>query len=311
MENWLAAGDETGGWDIVNGGFETSFVGLAWALAPVTAWEKALRMEIGGRTALDVFSSPFSQRLSGVRLPAKSPKYHILDIWSYCNEKKLFHEVSLDTPQDDPVLELLRSDAAWLLGESGLGVLAMGGNAGDAKAAGLGLSGDGLRERARAYAGLMTVALPFLPGDASLNMLVEGRLELEIADAVKSSRFAELVTEKRVLEPFRDFLGRLNEDIGRASERCQGVLGGGKSVREFSCKGSGVMASFMQERLRGMPFFKSNAETVVKAMLGIADLAAALVPRPDGKQTRLVVPAGMSANLWAGNFRELRHAIHG
>lgn len=103
-----------------------------------------------------------------------------------------------------PILELLRTDAAWLLQKSGLGVLAVGGSASaDGKAAGLGLSGDGLRERARAFAGLMMVAMPFLPDDASLNLLAEGRTEEARADADPANRFAQLSNEgMRYQEPY-------------------------------------------------------------------------------------------------------------
>jgi hypothetical protein len=309
LEIWLAAGDETGGWDIVDGSFETDNVGLAWALAPASAWERALQMPVGQGTALTAFSKPIADRLEGVFLPASSPKYHVLDVWSYCRKNNLQQDIPIDQPQADPVLELLRSDAAWLLGQSGLGVLATGGNAGDAKAAGLGRSGDGLRERARAYAGLFTVALPFLPGDASITLLVEGRTELEISDAVKSSRFATRTEGNRYLEPFRDFLGRLTEDLSNLAEHSKSAVSGGSVTNQFFCKGGSGMEAFVQERLRGTPFLKGHAAEAVAAMKGIADLAAALVPRPAGKGCRLVVPSDYSNNLWSGNFRDLRHAI--
>ena len=314
MEIWIAAGDETGGWDIVDGSFCTEFTGLAWALGPVSAWDRALQMPLGNSTALAVFSQAFATRLpDGIHLPKNSTKYHLKDIWDYCNAGKINVEITLDVPQENPVLELLRADAEWLLRQSGLGVLAVGGTASDGKAAGLGLSGDGLRERARAFAGLMMVTMPFLPGDASVNLLAEGRTEMAIADAAKYNLFSENANDNRLFEPYRNFIGHLTEDLARASERCRPVVADGSVVSQFSCKGSkgrdGLVA--LIGTLRGLPFLRAHADEAVAAMKGIADLAAALMPRPEGGNSRMVVPSGFSGNHWAGNFRELRHANHG
>jgi len=314
LEIWIAAGDETGNWDIVDGRFRSDFTGLAWVLGPVSVWERALQMPLGESTALEVFSQSFAKRLpSGVKLAKNSAKYHLLDVWDHYRKRGMNQDVALDVPQEDAILELLRKDAQWLLQRSGLGVLAAGGSAADGKAAGLGLSGDGLRERARAFAGLMMVAMPFLPGDARLNLLAEGRTEEAIADAARHNLFSENATDNRLFEPYRNFIGHLREDLLRASERCRPVVAEGTVVSEFSCKGSkgrdGLKA--LLETLRGMPFLQSNASGAVAAMKGIADLAAALVPRPEGAGCRLRAPQGYSANHWAGNFRELSHAIRG
>lgn len=314
MEVWIAAGDETGKWDIVDGRFRSDFTGLAWVLGPVAVWERALQMPLGESTALEVFSQSFAKRLpSGVKLAKNSAKYHLLDVWDHFGKRGMSQDVALDVPQEDVILELLRKDAHWLLQRSGLGVLAAGGNAADGKAAGLGLSGDGLRERARAFAGLMTLAMPFLPGDASLNLLAEGRTEEAIADAAKHNLFSENATDNRLFEPYRNFIGHLREDLVRAAERCRSVVADGDVVREFSCKGSKGRDGLMTfiGTLRGIPFLRAHASEAVAAMKGIADLAAALMPRPEGGGCRMVVPPGFSANLWAGNFRELQYAIHG
>ena len=314
MESWIAAGDETGNWDIVDGRFGSDFTGLAWVLGPASVWERALRMPLGDSMALAAFSQPFGKRLpNGVKLAKNSDKYHLLDVWDHYRKRDTRLDVALDVPQDDPILELLRKDAEWLLQQSGLGVLAVGGSAADGKAAGLGHSGDGLRERARAFAGLMMVAMPFLPDDASLNLLAEGRTEDVIADAVRHNRVSEPATNTRFFEPYRNFIGHLREDLLRASERCRAAVAEGTVVSEFSCKGSrgGGGSKALLETFRGMPFLQSHAADAVAAMKGIADLAAALMPRPDSAGCRLRVPKGYSTNHWAGNFRELSHAIHG
>lgn len=315
MSIWIAAGDETGGWDIVDGTFSTNFTGLAWVLGSLSAWDKALQMNLGGVTALEVFSQPIS-----TRLPENAPqfesskKYHLLDVWRYCSRNAMKVDVHLDVPQSSPVLDLLRLDADWLLRQSGLGIFVVGGNASDAKAARLGRSGDGLRERARTYAGLFTVALPFLPSDACVNFLVEGRTENDIAEAVRANRYAEpqIGNDKRIryLEPYRDFTGRLTEDLIRASDKCKATVIGGEVASEFSCKGRKGMSDFLS-KVRGAPFLQANATEVVKAMNGIADLAAALMLQPEDKDCRLVVPLNFSENLWSGNFRDLREATYG
>ena len=309
MEIWIAAGDETGDWDIVDGSFGSEFVGLAWVLGPVHVWEKALQMSVGNVRALEAFSQPIKDRLKDVRLSLNSPKYHLMDIWlGYCRGKG-FDNIPLDMRQEDPVLELLRSDAEWLLRQSGLGVLAVGGNAVDAKVAGLGLSGDGLRERARAFSGLMTLAMPFLPGDANLNLMAEGRTENEIADAVKACRFMEYTNPNRKEEPFRDFLGRLTEDLRKSARRCSSSVSKGTVAENIYCMGGGTLGKYLSEKLRGSPFLRANATKSIAAMKGIADLAAALLPRPEGSDCCLVVPPGFSDNICCRNFRDLRDAF--
>lgn len=311
MEIWIAAGDETGDWDIVDGRFGSEYSGVAWVLGSLSSWDKALRMPHGGMSALEAFSRPIAERLpSSVTLPAKSTKYHVLDVWKYTASAKLAREVTLDSVNVNPVLELLRGDAAWLLGESGLGTLAVGGSAADGKAAGLGVSGDGLRERARAFAGLLSVALPFIPGDTSLNLLAEGRLESVIADAARFNRFSD-GNHNKYVEPYRSFVGYLTEDLARIAKSSLPAVADGIVVNRFICKGKGPLRRFIEEQARGVPLLKANAEAAVLAMNGIADLAAALVPRPAGVGgCRLVVPVEMAGNLWAGNFKELRRAIH-
>lgn len=310
MEIWIAAGDETGGWDIVDGSFSTDFTGLAWVLGPLSAWEHALQMPLGNSTALAAFSQPISARLpDGIHLPVKSLKYHVKDVWTYANRKRIVGDIVLSVPNEDPVLDLLRRDAEWLLQRSGLGVLAVGGSASDGKAAGLGHSGDGLRERARAFAGLMTVALPFLPGDAKLNLLAEGRTETDIADAAKYNRFSDYASDTRTFEPYRNFIGHLMEDMTRASDRCRPAIADGTVTNQFFCIGSKGLGALIS-KLRGVSFLQSHADQAVAAMKGIADLAATLMPRPEGGDCKLMVPQNFSANLWTGNYRELKHAIH-
>ena len=141
----------------------------------------------------------------------------------------------------DPVLELLRGDAAWLLGESGLGTLAVGGSAADGKAAGLGVSGDGLRERARAFAGLLSVALPFIPGDTSLNLLAEGRLESVIADAARFNRFSD-GNHNKYVEPYRSFVGYLTEDLARIAKSSLPAVADGIVVRPLHLQGQRTAA---------------------------------------------------------------------
>ncbi len=313
LEMWIASGDETGGWDIVDGRFGTGFTGIAWVLGPLSVWESALQMPLGNTTALAAFSQPFSSRLpDGVQLSKDSQKYHLMDVWAYCKNRGLRADVALDAPQDDPVLELLRRDAEWLLQKSGLGVLTAGGNSADGKAAGLGISGDGLRERARAFAALMTVALPFIPGDASLTLLAEGRTEASIADAAKYNLFPEVANDTRLHEPYRNFIGHLTEDLARASTRCGSFVADGRVVSEIVCRGSkgkNGLADLIGKHCR-LPL-RAHALEAVAAMKGIADLGAALMPQPDSVGCRLVVPPAYSANHWFANFRELRNAIHG
>lgn len=315
MAIWLAAGDETGAWDIVDGRFcdddrgtprPSRFNGLSWVLGNLATWEKALASTIGSTTALEAFSQPIAQRLPpGVSLAQNSDKYHLLDVWmSFRGQGR---DIPLDEPQQEPALELVRQDAVWLLSSSGLGVLAAGGNADDARAAGLGLSNDGLRERARAFAALLVPALPFLPGGDSLNLLVEGRTETALADAVRIGK-GSAPAQQRYAEPYRDFLGRLSEDIQRQIGRCNSLVEDGQVIDEVHCKDGKGLAAFL-EKLRGAPLLQANPVKVISAMKGIADLACTLAPRPEGPGFRLVVPDGFCSSLWAANYRKLSHAI--
>lgn len=306
MAIWIAAGDETGSWDIVDGRFESDYTGLAWALGTTAAWDTALGKPLGATSVLDAFSQPIAKRLpAGFTLRENSSKYHLMDVWkSFPGQGR---DIPLDQPQPEPALELVRQDAVWLLRDSGLGVLATGGNALDARAAGLGLSNDGSRERARAFAGLLTVALPFLPGGDSLNLIAEGRTEIALADILRTG-LGRGTNQSRYDEPYRDFLGRLTEDTLRRADHCQSFITAGKVVDEIYCKGGTGLNTFLAT-LRGAPLLQSRSEDAVKAMKGIADLAATLAPRPDGCGFRLVVPEGCSPNLWSRNYRELRHAF--
>ena len=207
------------------------------------------------------------------------------------------------------MLELLRSHAEWLLQKSGLGVLAVGGSRADAKAAGLGMSGDGMRERSRAYAGLMTVALPFFPGDASVHLMLEGRTESALANVAWDEVFQTRDNKDRNSEPFRIFIGELHEDLKKSASRCQAFIATGSLVSKFDAGGRNHMAHFLSKQLGGTPFLKAHSTQAVKAINGIGDLAAALTPRPSGRGYRLMVPPGFSNNFWAGNYRELQHAF--
>ena len=197
MEIWIAAGDETGDWDIVDGRFGSEYSGVAWVLGSLSSWDKALRMPHGGMSALEAFSRPIAEQVvPAVTLPAKSTKYHVLDVWKYTASAKLAREVTSDSVETSTLFSncCVATRPGCSSGESGLGTLAVGGSAADGKAAGLGVSGDGLRERRSAFAGLLSVALPFYPGDTSLNLLAEGRLESVIADAAASTAFRTATT---------------------------------------------------------------------------------------------------------------------
>ncbi len=289
--------------------FKTSFTGLAWVLGQDSTWERALASERGDVSALDAFSQSIGARLpDGGHLPSDSAKYHVLDVWNYCRGAGLDGEIVLDVPHADPVLELLRSDAKWLLEQSGLAVLAVGGDLADANASGLGRSGDGLRERARAFAALMMVAIPFLPGGDQMLLLPEGRTEDAISDAARFNLFSEKVSDTRLSEPFRNFVGHLNDDLMRASARCKALVSSGEVISSFRCEPRRRIESFLANGRH--PVMSGNAARAVKAMKGIADLAAALIMRPDGTRCRLVVPEDMTGNSWIGNYRQLREAIN-
>lgn len=312
MAIWLAAGDETGAWDIVNGRFcsedkgkpkPARFNGLAWVIGNLAAWEKALTSDVGGITALEAFSQPIARRLpANAGLATNSTKYHLLDVWE--THRGQGRDISLDTPQSEPAIELVRQDVRWLLRESGLGVLAAGGNAEDARAAGLGLSNDGLRERARGFAALLAPALPFLPGGDCIKLMAEGRTETALANAVTALPFAQ-----RPLEPYRDFLSRLTENTHRVAERCRQFVTDGSVVDDIEACGGASLERFLSDKLPTGRFLQKQAKTVVRAMKGIADLAGTLAPRPEGLGFRIVVPADFGNSLWVANYRELTHVI--
>lgn len=308
MEIWFGAGDETGNWDMLDGQFRSDCIGVAWVLGDSATWERALQQEIDGIAALEVFSTPIANRVADSDSAAEaSGKYHVIDVWRRFRHQT--HDIPIGEPNEDPWLERIRRDAAWLINDSGLGVLVVSGTPADARAAGLGRSGDGLRERARAFAGLMTVALPFLPGGASLNLLVEGRTESLGANAVALSGNNLRVEGSRSLEPYRDFIGRLREDLGRSAERCAAMVAEGTIADRFFCGGRSLIGGFLSNSLRGYPFLSTHADASVQAMNGIADLAAAFAPRPEGKGCRLLLPGTNCGRIWVGNFRDLRHAL--
>lgn len=312
MAIWLAAGDETGAWDIVDGRFcsenknnskPPAFNGLAWVIGNLNDWEKALTSPCGAMQALDAFSRPIAQRLpAGESLAESSDKYHLLDVW------KTFRghgrDIRLDEPQDEPALELVRRDAIWLLRDSGLGILAAGGNAEDARMSGLGVSNDGLRERARAFAALLVPVLPFLPSGDSLKLMAEGRTENAPPNAIQAAAGSQ-----RQEEPYRDFLARLTEDARRQAERCQPFVADGSVIEDIEACGSKRLENFLTRKLPTGRFLQKQANTVIRAMKGIADLACTLAPRPAGLGFRLVVPEGFCNSLWAANYRELTHVI--
>lgn len=309
MGYWIAAGDETGNWDIVDGSFGSSYTGLAWVLAKDSSWAQALASAHGETTALDAFSRTFRSRLPECAdLPDAGDKYHVKDVWDYCSKRGLATEIPLDVPQDDPVLEMLRGDALWLISRSGLSVLAAGGDAEDARAAGLLDSGDGLRERARAFAALMMLALPFLPGDDQVLLQPEGRTEVLIAQAAKFNLFSERTSDTRGFEPYRNFVDHLTDDLARAARRCKEVVSGGEVVSTFECRKSWEIANVVRNARQ--PRLSAETAKVAKAINGIADLAAALIANPAAR-SRLVVPAAMAGNVWTGNYRQLGEAIHG
>ena len=206
MTLWIAVGDETGQWDIVDQRFSGKSNGLAWLMGSAETWNRALGLPLGSRTALEVFSSPISEHLPiPLKLDKSSPHYHLLDVWKTRQIQP--GDVPLKTPQDDPVLERIRLDLRWLLVESGLGVLAAGGETATAGAAGLTASGDGMHARALAYARLMGLALPFLPAGDSLNLVAEPRSEDAQADIHHPIREINVeIPKPRVQGPYRDFL---------------------------------------------------------------------------------------------------------
>ena len=132
MKVWIASGDETGHWDIENGQFGSDFLGVALVLGTAQAWDLALQMPVGDKTALEVFSEPIVAPLSETLPSNTSTKYHVIDVWKSVPRVHA-QDVQLDTIQSNPTLELLRFQAEWLLQKSGLGVLAVGGSRADAK----------------------------------------------------------------------------------------------------------------------------------------------------------------------------------
>jgi hypothetical protein len=166
-----------------------------------------------------------------------------------------------------------------------------------------------MRERSRAFAGLMTIVLPFLPVDSSLLLLLEGRTESALADVAWDNVFNASADEYRTLEPFRVFIGQIKEDLKKSAQRCLAFTSTGSLLDKFQAGGRNEMARFINYKLAGKPFLQVNSAQAVKAMNGIGDLAAALTPRPSGRGSRLMVPPGFSNNFWAGNYRELQHAF--
>lgn len=305
---WIAVGDETGQWDIVDQRFSGSANGLAWLLGSAEAWDRALAIPLGGRTALEVFSNPIAQHLPvGTKLSEKtSPHYHLLDFWT--GDRRPAMDVLLDEPQADEALDRIRQDLCWLLEESGLGVLAAGGDAASARASGLTDSGDGMRARALAYARLIGLALPFMPAEDTLNLVADPRSEAAHSDIHQGTVAASTDTQKRVQEPYRDFVSRLKEDVCALARHCEQTLVDGpllKAESIFCIRPSGL-TGFLS-KLKGCPLLSKHTGQAIEAMKGMADLAAALAPRPPGAGTRFVVPAQLASHLRCLDYRELAH----
>lgn len=308
MTLWIAVGDETGHWDIVDQRFSGKSNGLSWLMGSAEAWDRALGLPLGSRTALEVFSSPISEHLPiPLKLDKPSPHYHLLDVWKARPMRP--SDVPLETPQDDPVLERIRLDLRWLLEESGLGVLAAGGETATAGAAGLTASGDGMHARALAYARLMGMALPFLSAGDSLNLVAEPRSENAQADIHHRTREAgEKLSKPRTQEPYRDFLARLSEELARLATGCKRTLVAGSMTKpeDFHCISPHRLQGFLGKQ-RCCPLLQKNAKQAVAAMKGMADLAAALSPRESGGGTRFLVPEELSSHFHAMDYRELAH----
>lgn len=307
MTMWIAVGDETGIWDIENGQFGNKHqpIGVAWVLGAAPAWQKALTLPRGASTPLATFSTSFAKRLPDSGITTMTDKYHVLDVWKRCTARKLKSVLRLDEPHEEPILETLRDDLNWLLQESGLIVLAAGDSAGRAMSAGLDASGDGMRERARAYAALLGVVLPFLPMGATLVLRPEARSESLPSDTVLATERAGRA-HARKQEPYRDFMGRLREDLHRVAGMADAARDGDKAQVEIL---SWANATRSPNRLQGeFPLLTEQRGVTEKAMSGLADLAAALAPRPD-PSVRIEIPEGWAPNLWSGTLAEVLHAF--
>lgn len=309
MTLWIAVGDETGQWDIVDQRFSGKSNGLAWLMGSAEAWDRALGMTLGGRTALEVFSSPISAHLPvALKLDKPSAHYHLLDAWQ--GHPLPPCDVSLNTPHEDPVLERIRLDLCWLLEESGLGVLAAGGATTAARAAGLTASGDGMHARAVAYARLMTMALPFLSVEDSLNLVAEPRSENSQADIHRQTTDADRKeTGPRTQEPYRDFIARMKEELASSATACNRTLAAGSMIKaeNLHCISPYNLQGFLGKRLHGCPLLQKHPEQAVSAMKAMADLAAALTPREPGDGKRFLVPEELSSHLHAMDYRELAY----
>ena len=308
MANWYAAGDETGTWDIIDGRFGSKYIGVAWVLGSGHAWERALTMAHNGATRLQTFTTPFATRFPTHRVEVES-QYHVKNVWDYCRNEHIAGDIPLDAPHADPVVEALRSDAAWLLKESGLAVLASGDKEAHARAAGLGDSGDHMRERARAMAALFGVALPFIPENDTLILLPEGRKENWESDILRATGSKPPDGDRR-REPYRDFLGRLREDIKDIAQRCLPLLDSGKIVGDIRfADDSDYIDSVEREEFNAaarkeFPLLRSKKRDTMAAMSALADMAAALARGLSGQQG-LVVPAALERNLWTGSLGEV------
>jgi hypothetical protein len=316
MANWYAAGDETGRWDIVSGRFSSLYIGVGWALGSGQGWQRALDLAHNGSTRLKTFITPFSERFPTHAVTVEN-QYHVKNVWDYCREEGIKGDIALDTPHADPVVEALRSDAEWLLKDSGLAVLAAGDTESRAKSAGLGASGDHMRERARAMASLLGVVLPFIPDGDSLHLLPAGRNEDTESDILRASAESRPLGD-RVKEPYRDFLGRLREDLDRIARSYVPLVTSGKVISDFRFQDRPEFSDIDPIERREIhsaarkefPLLHSKSgDDVRSAMLAIADLAAAFSPRESGK-LRLVVPDAFKSNLWVGNLGEVIHAFH-
>jgi hypothetical protein len=264
-------------------------------------------------TKLKTFTTSFATRFQNRPIEVEN-QYHVKNVWNYCTSEQIKGDIPIDTSHDDPVVEALRSDAAWLLKDSGLAVLAAGDIEVRARAAGLGASGDHMRERARAMASLMGVALPFIPERDSLTLLPESRSEDWESDIVRAA--GETPQDGvRKKEPYRDFLGRLREDLDGISQSCSPLLASGKMVSDVRFHDESDNAdpvarkeSFLAARKEFPLLYSKTGPDTRAAMSALADLAAAFAPRPSGRPG-LVVPPSLVHNLWSGSLSEVIRAF--
>lgn len=304
---WLAAGDEVGNWDLGrDGGFRDETVGVVWVLGSADAWIDALQSDLGGMPALDVFSRPFAVSAGGA-LDSPKDKYHVSDVWNYCRNKDITGPMDPTRDHSDPVLDLLLKHLRWLAQDSGLATLAVTGSTDDARQAGLHQTRDSLRSRAAALAVLFDVARPFLPNDALCCCLVEGRTEA-MSDTGGAARSLNAKSfGKRLEEPFRDFLGFLEERQDASVLRWKDLFPGG-AFAECKFDGKAGIRAVLQNSPGLVPeFLQKNAARVVAAMNGIADLAGVFAGRqPAVGSVRIQTEQlGGAGNRWIGNFRDL------